>query len=98
MTFDGIHVDHRALDGAALEMRRAVGDLGDRLARLDAELAPLRGDWAGRAQESYAAAKLAWDRAIAEMRALLDETQVAVQQSNSDYLAADRRGAAQFGG
>ena len=59
---------------------------------------PLRSDWSGQAQQSYAVAKAAWDRAIQEMRDLLAETQVAVTRSNADYLAADRRGAALFGG
>lgn len=97
MTLD-LHVDHGALDGAALAMHRTVADIGARLDRLASELAPLRSDWTGRAQDACTAAQAAWDRAVHEMKDLLAETQAAVTQSNLDYQAADRRGAAQFGG
>lgn len=97
MTFDGILVDHAALDAAAADLSRAVAAIDERLGRLDQELAPLRSDWTGQAQEAYLQARATWDTAIAEMRTLLDQTARAVLQSNEEYRAADRRGAAAFG-
>jgi WXG100 family type VII secretion target len=98
MTLDGLRVNHAALDAAADDLGRTVTAIDGRLGRLDQELAPLRSEWAGNAQQAYAAAKARWDGAITEMRDLLQETSRQVHQSNADYRAADRRGAASFGG
>lgn len=91
-----LRVDHGALEAAAADMRAAVQGIDDRLDRLESELAPLRSDWVGDAQQAYTVAKSRWDRAIREMKELLDESQRAVLASNEDYRAADRRGAAAF--
>jgi early secretory antigenic target protein ESAT-6 len=96
MNLDGLRVHHAGLDAAADDLRRTVNDIDGRLNRLEQELAPLRSDWTGNAQQAYVAAKARWDRAIAEMRDLLDETGRSVRQSNLEYQAADRRGAASF--
>ena len=93
---DGMRVQHAALDQAASDMLRTVTDIDNRMNRLEAELAPLRSEWAGHAQQSYLDARATWDRAIGEMRDLLDESQRTVVRSNADYQAVDRRGAARF--
>lgn len=94
---DGLRVDHAALEAAAQDLRVTVAAIGDRLHRLHQELAPLRADWTGQAQEAYLAAQGTWDAALEEMRLLLEQTSHAVQRSNEDYRAADLRGAAAFG-
>ena len=66
--------------------------------RLDGELAPLRSQWVGEAQQAYTVAKARWDGAINEMRDLLRITSQQVTQANADYRAADARGARSFGG
>jgi|SRR5688500_8591784 WXG100 family type VII secretion target len=96
MNLDGLRVNHAGLDAAADDLRRTVNDIDARLNRLEQELSPLRSDWTGHAQQAYVAAKARWDRAITEMRDLLDETGRTVQQSNAEYQAADQRGAAAF--
>ena len=96
MNLDGIRVNHAALDQAAADMYQTVKDIDDRMNRLESELAPLKSDWHGNAQQAYTIAKAKWDRAIQEMRDLLDESHQTVYQSNAEYMAADRRGAAQF--
>ena len=96
MNLDGLRVNHAGLDTAAEDMYRTVKDIDDRLNRLEQELAPLRSDWTGNAQQAYTTAKAKWDGAIQEMRNLLDETSKTVYQSNADYKAADARGAASF--
>ncbi len=98
MSVDGLRVNHAALDGAADDLGRAVKQIDDRLNRLESELAPLRSDWTGQAQQAYIVAKAKWDGAMQEMRNLLQETSVGVTQSNADYRSADQRGAASFGG
>ena len=96
MSLDGLRVNHAGLDNAAEDMYRTVKDIDDRLNRLEQELAPLRSDWTGNAQQAYTTAKAKWDWAIKEMRDLLDETSRTVYQSNAEYKAADQRGAASF--
>jgi 6 kDa early secretory antigenic target len=96
MNLDGLRVDHAGLDAAAEDLRRTVNEIDVRLNRLEQELAPLRSDWAGNAQQAYVAAKARWDGAIQEMRDLLDQTGRSVLQSNAEYRAADQRGAASF--
>ena len=96
MNLDGLRVNHAGLDTAAEDMYRTVKDIDDRLNRLEQELAPLRSDWTGNAQQAYTTAKAKWDGAIQEMTQLLDETSKTVMQSNAEYQAADQRGAASF--
>ena len=93
---DGLRVQHGALDQAAADMFQTVKDIDDRMNRLESELAPLKSDWHGNAQQAYTTAKAKWDWAIQEMRDLLDESHKTVYQSNAEYMAADKRGAAQF--
>lgn len=97
MDIDGLRVVHSGLDRAADDLRTAVGRIDERLDRLEGELAPLRHDWSGDAQTAYLAAKTTWDRALQEMRDLLDGTGRAVLAANADYRAADQRGAQRFG-
>jgi ESAT-6 family protein len=96
MNLDGIRVQHAALDQAAQDMYQTVKDIDERMNRLEDDLAPLKSDWHGNAQQAYTTAKAKWDWAIQEMRDLLDESHRTVYQSNAEYMAADRRGAAQF--
>lgn len=96
MQIEGIRVHHATLDRAVVDMQQTVREIDERLDRLERELAPLRSDWHGRAQEAYHQAKAIWDDAIRQMRELLDESRATVFQSNAEYQAADHRGAAQF--
>jgi ESAT-6 family protein len=96
MDFDGLLVDHSGLEAGAQDLRCTVRDIEVRLNRLEADLGPLRSDWTGSAQQAYVSAKARWDSAMEEMRHLLEETSRNVTQSNADYRAADRRGAASF--
>lgn len=96
MDLDGIRVNHAGLDQGAEDLYKTVKDIDNRMNRLESELAPLRKDWTGNAQQSYTTAKAKWDWAIQEMRDLLDDTSKTVYQSNAEYKAADMRGAASF--
>lgn len=96
MALDGLRVNHAGLDMAAQDLGNTVKRIDDRLNRLESELAPLRSDWTGNAQQAYQAAKAKWDTAMQEMRDLLQQTSATVHQSNADYKAADQRGAASF--
>jgi 6 kDa early secretory antigenic target len=96
MNLDGLRVNHAGLDRAAEDLYAAVKKIDDRMNRLESELAPLRSDWSGQAQQAYTTAKAKWDMALQDMRNLLDETSRTVYQSNAEYRAADMRGANSF--
>ena len=96
MGFDGLVVNHGGLSEITDHLYKMVKDIDDRMNRLESELAPLKSDWHGNAQQAYTTAKAKWDWAIQEMRDLLDESHQTVYQSNAEYQAADKRGAAQF--
>lgn len=97
MTFDGIRVDHGALDQASSDLGVAAQRISGRLDQLEAELRPLRTQWSGAAQESYRVAQAAWDQAMKEMVLLLRQISTDVASSNMAYRDADRRGASRFG-
>ena len=96
MNLDGIRVNHGSLETAAADMLQSVRDIDDRMNRLEQELEPLRSQWTGNAQQSYTVAKARWDTAIEEMSNLLNQSQSTVTNSNTEYMAADRRGAGRF--
>ena len=81
MSLDGLRVNHAGLDQAATDLGTTVKNIDDRLNRLESELAPLRSDWTGNAQQSYQVAKTKWDTAMQEMRDLLQETSTTVPVS-----------------
>jgi 6 kDa early secretory antigenic target len=94
--FDGLHVNHGALDQAAQDLSNAVRGVDARMNQLEDELRPLQSDWNGQAKDQYAISKQRWNTAIYEMLTLLGQTSTSVSQSNADYIAADQRGAQSF--
>jgi WXG100 family type VII secretion target len=98
METDSIRVSHAGLDRAADDLHAAVRRIDERLDRLEGELAPLRADWTGEAQQAYELARHRWEQAMREMRDVLDATRRKVAESNAEYRSADLRGAAAFGG
>lgn len=96
MNLDGLRVNHGSLEQAAADLMTGVKNIDDRMNRLEQELAPLKSDWTGNAQQSYTVARAKWDSAIQEMRDLLQETSRTVNTSNDEYRSADKRGAASF--
>lgn len=94
----GIHVDHAALAATSQQLLAGARAIGDRLDRLEQELAPLRGSWSGSARASYDTAKAQWDAAVEDMVLLLAQVGHGVEAADAAYRAADQRGAARFGG
>jgi len=96
MGFDGLVVNHGGLNEITDHLYKMVKDIDDRMNRLESDLAPLQSDWSGNAQAAYNDAKLKWDTAINEMMTLLADVGRTVSDSNTEYHAADVRGANSF--
>ena len=96
MGFDGLVVNHGGLNEITDQLYKMVKDIDDRMNRLEGDLAPLQSEWSGNAQTAYITAKQKWDTAIAEMMQLLNDTGRTVGDSNTEYHAADVRGANSF--
>lgn len=94
--FDGINVQHGALDQGSADVMAAAKDIQNRLDMLEGDLKPLAGAWDGAAREAYAQAKAKWDQAIGDMIVLLGQASQNVSTSNEEYKAADIRGANRF--
>ncbi|WP_028474641.1 WXG100 family type VII secretion target [Nocardioides alkalitolerans] len=92
----GLTVDHGTLEATAQDLVAAARQIEARLDRLEQELAPLRSEWSGNAQEAYVRAKAIWDQEMTRMIELLQATSNSVTNSNAEYRAADRRGADRF--
>ena len=96
MGFDGLVVNHAGLNEVTDQLYKMVKDISDRMDHLERDLAPLQSDWSGNAQAAYTDAKLKWDTAISEMMTLLADVGRTVSDSNTEYHAADVRGANSF--
>ncbi len=96
MSFDGIKVEHGKLDQGSADVMAAAKDIQTRLDNLEDDLKPLANDWTGAAKEAYREAKATWDKAIADMIVLLEQASANVDTSNTEYKAADTRGANRF--
>lgn len=89
-------VNQASLETLMQSLRSSANAITSRLDALEAELAPLRANWEGDAQEAYLVAKAQWDSAMAGMVAILDRSSVNVQASLSTYQGRDRYGAGLF--
>ena len=96
MSFDGIKVEHGKLDAGSADVISAARQIEARLDTLESDLQPLATDWTGAAKEAYREAKATWDKAIADMIALLEQASTNVDTSNDEYKSADKRGAGRF--
>lgn len=96
MSLDGLRVNHAELNAAAQNMYDTVKKMDESLNSLENDIKDKVATWSGDQQEAYRVSKSAWDWAMQEMKDLLDESHKTVYQSNADYAAADRRGAARF--
>lgn len=95
--YNGLLVEHAALEQIQNDLRQAVQAIDDRMARLDGDLGRLRSDFDGNARGSYDSSKAKWDAAINEMRLLLNDTGAQVGDSNAEFARVDNLAATRMG-
>lgn len=98
MGSDGtIRVTGADLEGMASDMRSANSKIADRLDTMHGNLMKIFGDnWTGDAEKAYQAAKVQWDKQIADMNQIMQDAHNNVLSSKESYLAADKKAASFF--
>jgi WXG100 family type VII secretion target len=89
-TSDGtLVVSFAALHKASEDIQTAINTLHSQLDTLETDAAPLVASWTGDAREAYDARQAKWRAAAGDLAAVLRGIKSAVDQSASDYLAAE---------
>ncbi|ASW53235.1 WXG100 family type VII secretion target [Plantactinospora sp. KBS50] len=93
---DQLIVSFPALQQASADIQRAVNTLDAQLAQLERDAAPLVATWEGPAQAAYEQRQTRWRTAAQDLRQMLGEIKVAVDESAADYLSTEKRNASLF--
>ena len=93
---DRLVVNFPALQQAAGDINNAVNTMESTLSDAEAAAAPLIQTWEGQAQEAYHARQTQWRQAAGALTTMLREIKSAVEQSASEYQAAETRNANLF--
>ena len=87
---DGLlRVDFSALAEAGVDIQSAVDQLDTKLAQLHADAKPLVDTWEGKAQAAYYQRQHKWDTAATDLKNILRDIKLAVDQSAQDYAATE---------
>ena len=95
---DQIRVTFGALDTAEADLSTAHATMGQRLAELRADIAPMVATWEGSAQAAYHGHQTRWDSAWDELTSALAEFRRATGVAHGDYRAGESANTARFGG
>lgn len=93
-----VHVNYETMETLMNYLASAASDITTRLDTLESQLAPMRENWEGQAQEAYITAKVRWDGAMMEMTQLLEQARANVLASADSYRNADQQGKKLFNG
>jgi WXG100 family type VII secretion target len=87
---DGLlRVNFSALAGAGVDIQSAVNELDAKLSQLDADARPLVETWEGKALEAYHQRQQRWTTAATDLKNILRDIKVAVDQSAQDYATTE---------
>jgi WXG100 family type VII secretion target len=78
------------------QVRNTVSNINTQLADLKNYLAPMVSTWSGSAAENYNAAQAQWDRAAADLNAVLHAIGNALGQANEGYQATEKSNASRW--
>lgn len=84
-----LKVNFGALAEAASDIQAAVNELDARLGQLKIDAGPLVESWEGAAQTAYYARQQRWTQASDDLKGILRDIQIAVDQSAQDYAATE---------
>jgi WXG100 family type VII secretion target len=87
---DGLlRVNFGALAEAGVDIQNAVNELDSKLSQLDADARPLVETWEGKAQAAYHQRQQKWTTAATDLKNILRDIKIAVDQSAQDYATTE---------
>jgi early secretory antigenic target protein ESAT-6 len=87
---DGLlRVNFGALAQAGADIHKAVSELDSQLGQLEAFARPLVETWEGRAQAAYYERQKKWSTASTDLKNILRDIKIAVDQSAQDYQTTE---------
>jgi len=87
---DGLlRVNFSALADAGVAIQKAVDELDTKLSQLEADARPLVETWEGKAQEAYHVRQQRWTTAATDLKNILRDIKIAVDQSAQDYATTE---------
>ena len=94
---DGVLVvNFAALQQASVDIQRALSTLDAQLGQLEQDAAPLVASWSGDAQQAYEQRQAKWRTAAQDLKTMLRDIKVAVDDSVADYLSTEKRNTGLF--
>lgn len=94
---DGVLVvNFAALQQASADIQRALNTLDAQLGQLERDAAPLVASWSGEAQQAYEQRQAKWRTASHDLKAMLRDIKLAVDDSAADYLSTEKRNTTLF--
>ncbi|WP_375500237.1 WXG100 family type VII secretion target [uncultured Jatrophihabitans sp.] len=82
-----IYVEHAKIEAAAGHLRAHKKSFDDILSTLEGDLAPMVATWSGEARDLYLTKKRNWDRAAADLTALLAHIATITETAHNTYTA-----------
>lgn len=94
---DGVLVvSFTALQQASADIQRALNTLDSQLGQLERDAAPLVATWNGEAKEAYEQRQASWRSASLDLKNMLRDIKVAVDDSAADYQSTEKRNTSLF--
>ncbi|GAB3155917.1 WXG100 family type VII secretion target [Micromonospora sonneratiae] len=87
-----------ALERASEDIQRALNTLDAQFAQLEQDARPLVAAWEGDAQQAYAERQARWRSAANDLKTMLRDIKLAVDESVQDYRTTEKRNTDLFSG
>ncbi|MFX0593444.1 WXG100 family type VII secretion target [Melissospora conviva] len=84
-------INFGALQQAGADIQKALNTMDSQLRQLEQDAAPLVATWEGEAQQAYAQRQAKWQAASENLKAMLRDIKLAMDESSAEYLATERR-------
>ena len=84
-------INFAALQQAGADIQKALNTMDSQLRQLEQDAAPLVATWEGEAQQAYAQRQAKWQAASENLKAMLRDIKLAMDESSAEYLATERR-------
>ncbi|GAB2929180.1 WXG100 family type VII secretion target [Micromonospora polyrhachis] len=95
---DQLVVKLPALEKASGDIQRALNTLDAQLSQLEQDAGPLVASWEGDAQQAYAERQARWRSASNDLKTMLRDIKLAVDESVLEYRSTEKRNTQLFSG